>query len=671
MVFYRINAAVLNFRMDDSNADEYKNSFQTNCEVFYQKCKHSAYFYISGFWENKITAGCIAKSKSDFLNNIDTFWNSVDLKVSDVVYEEISLHTTETLLRHSCRRDYIADDNDILDKFDLNDLLHHHRFDFDEFLLEQGISKNTLEERAERLLCDDSLIPELNRIYAGAKREFTIGNPVHYMIQTDNKNTCTKMIDILMSALYANNRIQSRRYCAVSYTEESVAPDETLNKLFESCIGNAIVTSYTIEDQIDSEYANGNIEIISKLCDAIRNHKNEVLSVICLPTSCEKIKDLFYSRLGEMTIVELSEEIVFGEKARKHLCQMAKNHNTEADASLLSFVKGDQKGYHSSELSDHFDLWFSKYMKTEVFPQYSDFAMAQSIMQKEKVKGDAYSQLREMIGLTEAKKVIDQALDYHKAQLLFRQHGMKTDRNAMHMVFTGNPGTAKTTVARLFAQIMKDNGLLSKGDLYEVGRADLVGKYVGWTAQIVKDKFRCAKGSVLFIDEAYSLIDDRSGMYGDEAINTIVQEMENNREDIIVIFAGYPKEMEQFLERNPGLRSRIAFHIPFEDYSPDELYEIAKLISEQKGVTLSDDTKEFLISEFKQVTCNADFGNGRYVRNLIEQAKMRQASRLVRMDPQQVTKDTIKRLECQDFEFVHKTKNTKITVGFEAEYPTV
>lgn len=338
-----------------------------------------------------------------------------------------------------------------------------------------------------------------------------------------------------------------------------------------------MLTSYTIEDQMDSEYANGKIEIISKLCDAVRNHKNEVLSVICLPRSSEKIKDLFYSRLGEMTIVELSEEIVFGEKARKYLCQMAKNHNIEADESLLSFVKGEQKGYHSSELSDHFDRWFSKYMKTEVFPQYSDFAMAQSIVQKEAAKGDAYSQLKEMIGLTEAKKVIDQALDYHKAQLLFKQHGMKTDRNAMHMVFTGNPGTAKTTVARLFAQIMKDNGLLSKGDLYEVGRADLVGKYVGWTAQIVKDKFRCAKGSVLFIDEAYSLIDDRSGMYGDEAINTIVQEMENNREDIIVIFAGYPKEMEQFLERNPGLRSRIAFHIPFEDYSPDELCDIALL----------------------------------------------------------------------------------------------
>ena len=167
-----------------------------------------------------------------------------------------------------------------------------------------------------------------------------------------------------------------------------------------------------------------------------------------------------------------------------------------------------------------------------------------------------------MIGLTKAKAVIAQALDYYKAQKLFREKGISLERPAMHMVFTGNPGTAKTTVARLFAQIMKENGLLPVGDLIEVGRADLVGKYVGWTAPTVKAKFAAAKGSVLFIDEAYSLVDDKDGLFGDEAINTIVQEMENHRDDIVVIFAGYPDKMEQFLQKNPGLRSRIAFHMP-------------------------------------------------------------------------------------------------------------
>jgi SpoVK/Ycf46/Vps4 family AAA+-type ATPase len=133
------------------------------------------------------------------------------------------------------------------------------------------------------------------------------------------------------------------------------------------------------------------------------------------------------------------------------------------------------------------------------------------------------------------------------------------------MIFTGNPGTAKTTVARLVAQILKENGILSNGNLYEVGRSNLVGKYVGHTAPLVRDAFNLAQGSVLFIDEAYSLVDDSPGSFGDEAINTIVQEMENRRDDMVVIFAGYPKPMEEFLNRNEGLRSRIAFHVAFDD----------------------------------------------------------------------------------------------------------
>lgn len=171
-------------------------------------------------------------------------------------------------------------------------------------------------------------------------------------------------------------------------------------------------------------------------------------------------------------------------------------------------------------------------------------------------------------------------------QKLYEEKGVKWDHPAMHMIFSGNPGTAKTTVARLFARIMRENGLLSKGQLVEVSRGDLVGKYVGWTAPTIQAKFKAAIGSVLFIDEAYSLVDDRDGSFGDEAINTIVQEMENHRADVVVIFAGYPDKMEGFLAKNPGLRSRIAFHVPFADYTSGELCEIAQLISQKNGMTL-------------------------------------------------------------------------------------
>ena len=129
---------------------------------------------------------------------------------------------------------------------------------------------------------------------------------------------------------------------------------------------------------------------------------------------------------------------------------------------------------------------------------------------------------------------------------------------------------------------MRDESLLSKGHLVECGRADLVARYVGATAIKVQEKFKEAKGGVLFIDEAYSLVDDRNGLFGDEAISTIVQEMENNRDDTVVIFAGYTDKMEEFLEKNQGLRSRITHHVNFADYNTDELIEIANLIAKEK-----------------------------------------------------------------------------------------
>lgn len=234
----------------------------------------------------------------------------------------------------------------------------------------------------------------------------------------------------------------------------------------------------------------------------------------------------------------------------------------------------------------------------------------------------------------------------------------------MHMVFTGNPGTAKTSVARLFAQIMRENELLSKGKLIEVGRGDLVGKYVGWTARNIQKKFKEAEGGVLFIDEAYSLVDDRDGSFGDEAINTIVQEMENHRDDTVVIFAGYPKKMEDFLQKNPGLRSRIAYHVPFADYSVEELCNIAVLIAKKKGLQLNAHAEEKLISIFETARRQADFGNGRFVRNVIERAKMAQSTRLLAKDYETLTQKDITTLCAEDIESPVFTLSIKQPIGF-------
>ena len=234
----------------------------------------------------------------------------------------------------------------------------------------------------------------------------------------------------------------------------------------------------------------------------------------------------------------------------------------------------------------------------------------------------------------------------------------------MHMVFTGNPGTAKTTVARLLAQIMQDNGLLSRGHLVEVGRADLVGKYVGWTAKCVKQKFKDARGGVLFIDEAYSLLDDRSGSYGDEAINTIVQEMENHREELMVIFAGYPDRMKEFLQKNPGLRSRIAFHVSFPDYNEWELCQIAQLMGKERGIEFTKAAMGKMRTVFRYIRKKDDFGNGRYVRSMLEQAQMNQAERLLKRDISSITDKELFTITAEDIETPAMEREERRGIGF-------
>lgn len=233
----------------------------------------------------------------------------------------------------------------------------------------------------------------------------------------------------------------------------------------------------------------------------------------------------------------------------------------------------------------------------------------------------------------------------------------------MHMIFSGNPGTAKTTVARLFARIMRENELVSKGQLIEVGRGDLVGKHVGWTAPTLQAKFKAASGGVLFIDEAYSLVDDRGGSFGDEAINTIVQEMENHRADVVVIFAGYPDKMKGFLEKKPGLRSRIAFHVPFADYTSGELCEIAQLISRKNGMTLHPDATKKLEAVFEIAKKQSDFGNGRYVRNVFEMAKMNQASRLLERDFDTISTADVTTITADDI-VLPTVKKAECRIGF-------
>ncbi len=293
-----------------------------------------------------------------------------------------------------------------------------------------------------------------------------------------------------------------------------------------------------------------------------------------------------------------------------------------------------------------------------------DIVMPGDGTKKERPKGTAQKELQNMVGLDSVKEVIHKAIANYKFNRMCLDRGMNRKKASLHMVFTGNPGTSKTTVARLFAEILKDEKVLPTGNFLETGRADLVSPIANLTPVLVQEKFREARGGVLFIDEAYSLCDNCRNGAGDEAINTIVQEMENHRDDVIVIFAGYPEPMKEFLDRNPGMSSRIAFKVHFEDYSVDELYEITKLMVSKKGMKITEQALDKLRKIYVKVDKKEDFGNGRFVRKVLEEVEMNLANRLLDKDESLITDEILTTLEECDIPDNIDEPATSFKLGF-------
>lgn len=244
---------------------------------------------------------------------------------------------------------------------------------------------------------------------------------------------------------------------------------------------------------------------------------------------------------------------------------------------------------------------------------------------------DARRELEQVIGLVKVKEYVLNLETNFKVQKMREGRGLKKSDISMHMIFVGNPGTGKTTIARIVAKYLKAIGVLSSGHLSEVTRADLVGQYAGHTAVKTTEVIKEAVGGVLFVDEAYSLCRDKNDAFGLEAVDALVKGMEDNRDDLVVILAGYEDEMQDFLKVNSGLKSRFPNVVHFEDYTTEEMYEIAKVTASSKGYKLADNCKEGMLHEFEkhQFKGKNDGGNGRLVRNLIEAAILTQSQRIV------------------------------------------
>lgn len=392
-----------------------------------------------------------------------------------------------------------------------------------------------------------------------------------------------------------------------------------------------------------SDYGSEALEVLIKSMEDYRND-----FIVILAGYDEGMKELLKSNPGLSSRINM--QVNFDDFSDFELLDIAKqqaeaNHYTLTEAGEKAFVvKVNQekvlpqfanaravRNIMEAAMRERAFRLSDQVLKEEdlVILEPLDFGIDPAQLFGDDIK-DLMGQLEELIGLENVKEQVKSITNYVRAEKRREEKGYTMTDLALHMVFTGKPGTGKTTIARLISKILKSIGVLKRGHMIEVTRDDLVGQFVGQTGPKTLDKIKEAYGGVLFIDEAYSLYSGSQNDFGYEAISTLIKEMEDNRDKLVVIMAGYPDEMERMLSMNAGIRSRVSYTIDFHDYSSEELVEIFTMGAQKQGFVLLEETVAKLGEVFEAAYANRDrhFGNARAARSLFEQTKLQQSNRL-------------------------------------------
>lgn len=526
---------------------------------------------------------------------------------------------------------------------------------------------------------------EIKRIFSSKRG---MGLPAQYLLVSDLPDNRELMKELLLKSLKAVRRTKGNRFYdetirvkkedgGYQISVDSVCDvyplykGETIAISLEGCVDsrNEEKKRNQYAARLRRGWARNEMDIengIKKLLAYMEIYRHDVQTIICTDNA------------GLNNILKVSEDtpntmvmVIKDDKCtKKNVSEWLHDKlNGKYNVSKAQIDKLTNKIFSESndvtwaDVAEALEMWKNnRLLDSEEYNGYKKNVKSLVILAKEenvfnfskkesKAETDAaYHDLESMIGLESVKKTVKQIIDVTEMNRLYESFGLSdmVDMPTMHMVFKGNPGTCKTTIARIIGRIMKEKGILSKGKFFEVGRKDLVGQYLGQTAPKVKAAFEKAMGSILFIDEAYSLVDDRRGLYGDEAINTIIQEMENRRKDMVVIFAGYPDEMDKFINVNPGMKSRIAHHIDFPDYNEEELVQIFEKMVSDNGMKYSEEILDRVRNIIKLSSDEERNSNGRYIRNLFEKFKMNHAERIVKMDKNELNKDVLLTLTTED-----------------------
>lgn len=527
------------------------------------------------------------------------------------------------------------------------------------------LSEKECKRQAERILASKSFKDELGRIYSKANAKSYYGHPVHYYISAGDWGGARDMYELLVRALRSNGRLRSNRLSVFRDFRKGTYRDERYRQHITASEGGIIILELCSDTGM-GRFASDFHEFTKFTGQLLEEMKKDTLFIFVeIMGKSVKNADAVGNVVAKADIIQLTEGSGTFEQAQAYLADLTdKSDIKPADIDEVYEYLPKNESFTVTDIYNAYNNWYGDGLKNHIYKAYKKQDCCKVIITEAGNK--PYDELKEMIGLTDAKSTLERIIAAGKIRCLREQMGLKNESASLNMLFSGNPGTAKTTFARLLAQILKEEDVIKSGKLVECGRQDLVGRYVGWTAKIVEEKFREADGGVLFIDEAYSLVED-GRTYGTEAINTITQLMENYRDRVIVIFAGYPDKMKLFLEQNEGLRSRIAFHLSFPDYTPEELLDILKLHTRKREYTLSADAEKVCLDIFREASKHENYGNGRYVRTFLEQALIRQSERLLKTDTgKALNAEEMCLLKPEDFGAVSLglTDQTEMKLGF-------
>lgn len=383
----------------------------------------------------------------------------------------------------------------------------------------------------------------------------------------------------------------------------------------------------------------------------------------------------------ENSTTELNQ-LVFTEEFKNHLLKIKKENqiitsSAQQNQYLLLEILSETKDNKLEEIlikyQNFLHLAFDKkFENTVAFSDFLGLNLNKSKNAKKEIDNlpeedsleKVLKELHELVGLAAVKKDVTELINLLEIQKKRSQQGLKNVEITLHTVFLGPPGTGKTSVARLLSRIFKHLGFLSKGQMYETDREGLIAGYVGQTATKVDKAVEASLGGVLFIDEAYALTQNAFGNdYGAEAVNTLLKRMEDHRDDLAVVVAGYTEPMKIFIESNPGLRSRFNRFFHFDHFSPDELFQIFESFCAKSDFIVSEEAKEKLVDTFELLYAEKDesFGNARVVRNLFEKCVQNQANRIVKL--KKISNKVLKTFIEED---IPEPKETQKSVSFTA-----